>query len=60
MTSRSGVRIDHQHHSSMHIVSVRRRFSDVFVQQQRLANIFDLGNGTLEVKCLGQDDFEDL
>ncbi len=30
------------------------------VEQQRLANVFDFGNGALEVKGFGKHDFEDL
>lgn len=34
--------------------------SNGLVQKEWLADIFDFGNGTLEVKRLGQDNLEDL
>lgn len=55
----------------MTVMSARRRrprvgngsarlLSDVLVQQQRLADVFDFGDGALEVECLGKDNLEDL
>ena len=35
-------------------------FLNGLVQKQRLANILDFGNGTLEVEGLGQHDLENL
>lgn len=34
--------------------------SNGLVQEEWLADIFDFGNGALEVKRLGQDNLEDL
>lgn len=31
-----------------------------FVQKQRLADIFDFGDGALQIKCLAQNNFEYL
>lgn len=33
---------------------------DRLVQQQRLADILDLGNRAFEIECLGEDNLEDL
>jgi hypothetical protein len=37
-----------------------RMLLHVLVEQQRLTNVLDLGDCALEVKCLGQNDFENL
>jgi hypothetical protein len=34
--------------------------TDGLVEEERFADIFDLGNGAFEVKGFGEDDFEDL
>jgi hypothetical protein len=47
--------------SSMHIIITKAfRRSDGLVQQQRFADVLDLGNRTLQVKGLGQNNLEDL
>lgn len=45
----------------MHIIITKAlRRSDGLVQQQRFADVLDLGNRTLQVKGLGQNNLEDL
>lgn len=44
----------------MYIIVAPCASLEVFVEQQRLADVLDLGNCALEVERLGQDDFEDL
>ena len=34
--------------------------SNLLIQQQWFANIFDLGNGAFQIECFREDDFEDL
>lgn len=48
--------------SSMHIIITQPpcRHSDGLVQQQRFADILNLGNRTLQVEGLGQNNLEDL
>lgn len=38
----------------------RRECLDGLIEQKRLSNVFDFGNGALEVECFRQDDLEDL
>ena len=38
----------------------KARSSYGLVEEERLADVFNLGDGALEVEGLGEDDFEDL